>query len=199
MVWALIDYLDHHSPPVMARVRAENPELSELSSGRQLGPSVGKADVYADIAKSALEIAENKIDSMSAYLKTRMMRAARWRMISSITAAVSTAGLVGALLVNARIAAIVTASVNVIASIVSILTQQFENSFLGQGPNAYELFKKLVSLAARVVGLRNELTLAEISNFSEDELLELTRKANALVAELHEVEFTVFPEMKFGT
>ncbi len=199
-IWAMIDYLDQNNPSFMSRIRKENPDIAPaLSSGRTLGSNEGKVSIYSEIAKSSLEMAENKIDTTTAFLKRRMARAAHWRMFASITAAISTAGLIGALLVNARLASIITASVNVIASVVSIASQQLEVSFFGHGPNSYEIFRKLVSLASRVVGLRSELKLAEVSESSESEVLELTRRANALIAELQEVEFTVFPNKSMAS
>src|SRR5690606_5016108 len=119
---SLVDLLFQYRPENIEKLK-EKYTLSKtqeniLKPGRMLGDKT-EADVYLylDVAEEGLTLAKNRIHPNMQQLKSRLGKAKKLRLFGEIVAAISSVGLISALLVNESNVAIITAFINFFAVI----------------------------------------------------------------------------------
>ena len=220
MVSALVDYLEQHDPARIAGLRERFPgERELLAPGRKLGNVVRSEDPHQEaprqrlrelfhfdsttdiekdhsallitLAHEALEAAKARLGDNSETLKRRMRRAANVRLGGNLVAALSGVGLIGALVAEAQLAAIATATVSLTSTTVSLVSQHLDAPVYGKGSGTRELFGQLVIMTRNIVELEQMLAIRDRTGYSPLVPEELARRANALVAELRSLEVMI--------
>jgi hypothetical protein len=203
VVLSLVEYLDRYAPAVSASLRNTYPWADGLRPGRKLGdqpvdPERGRApiqgrevDAFVDLAQKALAAADNRIEANSSALRRRLRQIAHIKLTSSIIAAVSGVGLIGALILDARIATFVGAGVNLLSTVVSLVAQYFDSPVYGESTAPRDIFARMVTMARDLTQLRHRLEVAAAGLDGDAPVLDLVRQANALVAELRTLEMQI--------
>jgi hypothetical protein len=193
-VTALVGYLDRHAPEKSVSLRRRFPgAAAALAPGRQLGPHDHAAPpenllAYIELARETLATAEEQIEIDTAILRKRLRIAARVRLIGALVATLSAAGLIGALIADARTLAFSGAAVSFVSSVSTLVAQHVEAPIFGDGSGPQALFTELVGLKQQLRMHRQEAELAARGALSSEAALALVRQANKLVAELDGIE-----------
>jgi hypothetical protein len=194
VVTALVGYLDKHAPDMTVALRKRFPDAAAvLAPGKQLGPGddaavSGKTAVFLELAREALITAKAQIETNTATLKGRLRFAARIRLIGALVATLSGAGLIGALIAEARILAFSGAAVSFASSVATLIAQYVESPVYGENTGAQALFASLVPLKQEVIEQLHEVELAARGAVGKASALALVRQANKIVANLDAIE-----------
>jgi hypothetical protein len=194
VVTALVGYLDKHSPEMAVDLRKRFPGAARvLAPGKQLGPDDDEAGpkqtaALLQLSREALSTAKAQIEINTATLHGRLRFAARIRLVGALVATLSGAGLIGALIAEARILAFSGAAISFVSSVATLIAQYVEAPIYGDNSGPQALFASLVPLKQQMFELLQEVELAARGVAGEASALALVRQANKLVAELDGIE-----------
>lgn len=196
-VTALVDYLHRQAPETAAALRAKFPEAADsLTPGKWLGSgdeafSTQQTMAFLELAREALGTARRQVDKSTDMLRARMRFAARFRLFGSFVAALSGAGMIGALIAEARILAFAGAAISFLSSLATLVAQYVEAPMYGENTGPQALFASLVPLKQQITECLQEVELAAQGRLHGLSALALVRQANKLVAELDGIEMKI--------
>ena len=200
---ALIDLLGKYDEDGLNKMKTRYADHQELfKAGISLGDSQSAkqwseeirqkttvSHVYADIAIEGLKIANQAIKPVLKDLKSRLLKTKKIRMAGQIIAAVSSAGLIGAVLIDFdRVVTIVTALMNLSGVVLTITAESLQTpNYVGKK----NLISEFVKLAAAQI--KAEFVLLELSRYQslklpDEEIMSKVREANQLASDLREAE-----------
>ncbi|MEG4535229.1 hypothetical protein [Microcoleus sp. D2_18a_D3] len=189
---ALVDALNRYQPEQLDKLRQQYPEQSELLAlGQLMGEVNPDTILVAKLAIMTLRAIKTPGRNILNRLRRRLRRARKIRLMGNIVTAISSAGLISAVLVESKGAAIASALINLVSSVSLLISQHLESSSLGNQNGLQELFDQLVEAVVDIEDLESKLTVALKTQDNEDELLRLAQEANALVAQVRKVELII--------
>jgi hypothetical protein len=189
---ALVDALNRYQPDQLDKLRQQYPEQSELlAQGQLMGEVNPEPILVAKLAIMTLKAIKTPARNILNRLRKRLKRARKIRLIGNIVTAISSAGLISAVLVDSKGAAIASALINLVSSISLLISQHLESSSFGNQNGLHELFDQLVETVVDMEDLESKLTVALKIQDDEDELLRLAQESNALVAQVRKVQLII--------
>lgn len=182
---SLVDLLTRYEPQKLEDLRQTYPEQNEiLSPGLTLGKRKSNSKVLVDLSEESIVVLKERVAENTRYLKKRINTARKVRLISSLLAAISTAGIL-TLLGWERYLAIVT----LICTLASLASEHIESSSLyGEEKNPRLLLERLFSLRVDIENLQGRLRLTRIIGHREEDLIDTVQKTNDLAAKVIEIE-----------
>jgi len=189
---ALVNALNRYQPEQLDKLRQKYPEQSELLAlGQLMGEVNPDTILVAKLAIMTLKAIKTPARKILNRLRGRLRRARKIRLMGNIVTAISSAGLISAVLVESKGAALASALINLVSSVSLLISQHLESSSLGNQNGLQELFDQLVEAVVDIEDFESKLTVALKIQDNEDELLRLAQEANALVAQVRKVELII--------
>ena len=199
---ALIDLIEKHDNEALNKVKSRyvdyedlfksgvllgEPEFEEKGGGVELKTPV--SHVYAEIAIEGLKVATQAVKPILIDLKSRLAKTKKIRIIGQIIAAISSAGLIGAVLIGfEKSITIITALLNLSGIILTIMAESMQTPNYGGKKNLIGEFEKLASAQVKAEFVLLELKRYKSLRLSDDEIMTKVREANQLASDLREAE-----------
>jgi hypothetical protein len=188
---ALVDALNRYQPEQLDKLRQQYPEQSELLAlGQLMGEVNPDTILVAKLAIMTLKAIKTPARSILNLLRRRLKQARKIRLMGNIVTAISSAGLISAVLVDSKGAALASALINLASSVSQLISQHLESSSFGNQKGIQELFDQLVETVVDIEELESKLAVALKIQDNPEELLRLAQESNALVAQVRKVELT---------
>jgi hypothetical protein len=188
---ALVNALNRYQPEQLDKLRQQYPEQSELLAlGQLMGEVNPDTILVAKLAIMTLKAIKPPARSILNLLRRRLKQARKIRLIGNIVSAISSAGLISAVLVDSKGAALASALINLVSSVSQLISQHLESSSFGNQKGIQELFDQLVETVVDIEELESKLAVALKIQDNQEELLRLAQESNALVAQVRKVELT---------
>ena len=182
---ALVNTLNLYRPDQLDALRQRYPDHSELlTPGKWLGESNNTGNtgvVVAELAIYTLQAITEDANNGLRSLHRRLRRAAKIRLMSKIVSALTSAGLISAVLVESKGVAIATASINCVSSVSLLISEYLESSFSGRQNRRQDL-NQLIKAVVDIEMLEFKLTIGIQTKANDEKLLKLAQEANAVVA-----------------
>jgi hypothetical protein len=188
---ALVNALNRYQPEQLDKLRQQYPEQSELLAlGQLMGEVNPDTILVAKLAIMTLKAIKPPARSILNLLRRRLKQARKIRLMGNIVTAISSAGLISAVLVDSKGAALASALINLVSSVSQLISQHLESSSFGNQKGLQELFEQLVETVVDIEELESKLAVALKIQDNPEELLRLAQESNALVAQVRKVELT---------
>ena len=188
---ALVNALNRYQPEQLDKLRQQYPEQSELLAlGQLMGEVTPDTILVAKLAIMTLKAIKTPARSILNLLRRRLKQARKIRLMGNIVSAISSAGLISAVLVDSKGAALASALINLVSSVSQLISQHLESSSFGNQKGIQELFDQLVETVVDIEELESKLAVALKIQDNPEELLRLAQESNALVAQVRKVELT---------
>jgi hypothetical protein len=188
---ALVNALNRYQPEQLDKLRQQYPEQSELLAlGQLMGEVNPDTILVAKLAIMTLKAIKPPARSILNLLRRRLKQARKIRLMGNIVTAISSAGLISAVLVDSKGAALASALINLVSSVSQLISQHLESSSFGNQKGIQELFDQLVETVVDIEELESKLAVALKIQDNPEELLRLAQESNALVAQVRKVELT---------
>ena len=188
---ALVNALNRYQPEQLDKLRQQYPEQSELLAlGQLMGEVNPDTILVAKLAIMTLKAIKTPARSILNLLRRRLKQARKIRLMGNIVSAISSAGLISAVLVDSKGAALASALINLGSSVSQLISQHLESSSFGNQKGIQELFDQLVETVVDIEELESKLAVALKIQDNQEELLRLAQESNALVAQVRKVELT---------
>lgn len=203
---ALIDLLGKHNNDALSKMKSQYTDHKELfKGGLSLGETQTKekgaslsvneqfttpvSHVYAEIAIEGLKVANQAIIPVLNDLKSRLRKAKQIRLFGQVIAAVSSAGLIGAVLIGFdKIITIVTALLNFAGVVLTFMAEAMQTPNYGGKKNLISEFEKLSADQVKAEFVLLELTRYKSLRLTDEEIMTKVREANRLASDLREAE-----------
>ena len=188
---ALVNALNRYQPEQLDKLRQQYPEQSELLAlGQLMGEVTPDTILVAKLAIMTLKAIKTPARSILNLLRRRLKQARKIRLMGNIVSAIRSAGLISAVLVDSKGAALASALINLVSSVSQLISQHLESSSFGNQKGIQELFDQLVETVVDIEELESKLAVALKIQDNPEELLRLAQESNALVAQVRKVELT---------
>ncbi|MGO8152845.1 hypothetical protein AB9F36_23790 [Rhizobium leguminosarum] len=131
---SLIELIEEKAPEKLVRLRTMYPNhLHLLTPGRKMGADVDTPGegIYCELARSGLEVAEREASDILSDLPRKARRAKQIRLVGSVVAAVSSAGVVSSALFGTSATTIASAIVSFLATTISSIAGYLESPLMG--------------------------------------------------------------------
>ncbi|MCL1471625.1 hypothetical protein [Argonema antarcticum] len=179
---ALVNTLNLYRPDQLDALRQRYPDQSEsLTPGKKLGESNNTGVAVAELAIYTLQAITEDANNGLRSLHLRLKRAAKIRLMSNIVGAVTSAGLISAVLVESKGVAIATALINLVSSVSLLISEYLESPSSGEQNRRQDL-NQLIKAVVDIEMLEFKLTIGIQTKANDEELLKLAQEANAVVA-----------------
>jgi uncharacterized membrane protein YkgB len=189
---ALVDLLNTHDRAALEELRRKHPEHRDiLAHGIVMGATSSKSlqAVYIDVALEGLRAAKNRVEPNLQRLRSRLHTAKRVRLIGQIIGAVTSAGLIAAILGGwERWVAVTTAVINFAAVLCTILAGYLETPPHGGKGNLIDSFETLTGSAVEAEEVIQTLQVLRRAPDGEPQLMEQIARANAVAGRLRVAE-----------
>lgn len=193
---ALVGLLGSYDPATLEALRTSYSAYElYLKPGNLLGNKLGAKDdavdiarVYSDVALKGLETARERVQPNLQRLRRRLGRAKTIRFSGQLVAAVTSAGLLTAILAGWEREAIAPAVLNFSAIVCALGAGYLETPLHGGSGNLIEMFEKLVTMDVRALQLSEELYVLQQTGAGADRVLEKVAEANELATKLRVIE-----------
>ena len=194
---ALVDTVSLYRPGQLDTLRIKYPDQHELlARGQVLGKAKSNSAAMVELAIYALEIARERIDFNLLYLRKRLRFAKKLRLITNVVSALSSAGLLGAVLGDKSSFIIVTALINFFSTVGLLIAQYLESPLFSEDSSPQKLFDQLVHIIPKVTDVEFKLKVSIESKATNAETESLVQQANALVASVRSIEAFIGTEKK---
>lgn len=189
-VTSLVGYLDRYDKGALHELQHRYPEAAHLlTPGKTLGDSnVADVDALRELCLFTFKAGKESVGHIRGILDQRIDRVRKVRLFGNLASAISAAGVVTAISLSHQIAALVSAGIVFSGSSAAFFADYIETSF-GSSKAPAELRMRLAAVLSQLIELEGDLKLAAISGAPDDEWAGYFRKANAMTAELREIEF----------
>jgi hypothetical protein len=185
---AIVELLARHEGSVLDRLRSKYPEYRDvLTVGTTLGAdqSAGAAALYVDLAIDGLQAAKRRLDPNLRRLRERLQRAKRVRLMGQVIGALTSAGLIAAILGGwEKSLAVTTAVVNFAAVLCTVFAGYLETPLHGGSGNLIESFETLVEAAVEAEEVIQSLQIIRREARDDPDLSTQIARANAIAAKL---------------
>jgi hypothetical protein len=149
---SLIELLAARAPEKLEQLRQDYPTHGDLlSPGRKMGDAtVPEGDgIYCALARTGLVIAEREASEILSDLSRKARRAKRIRLIGSVVAAISSAGVISSAIFGSTATTVASATVSFFATAISSIASYLESPLVGSGGFA-ELLEESLRLLTDV-------------------------------------------------
>jgi hypothetical protein len=198
----LVSLLEDHGSIALDDLRARFPEYAaDLRSGALLGSRTENARrkagvtkqspglAWIEVASSALRVAVERSRPNADRVRARLALAKNLRLVGSIVATLTGAGLIGSL--SAQLhgpVTVATAVVNFVATLFTLVANHLEASLYGGRGTLFDLFVRMTKLTPEAEQLLQELLVHGRTDPNAADALECVRRANVLATELRTIE-----------
>jgi len=189
---ALVDLLNTYQQPRLEELRQKYPGQHDLlNPGIALGETHSKAlhQVYVEVALEGLRTAKSRVEPNIRRLLQRLQSAKRLRLVGQVVAAVTSVGVIGAILGKwDSTVAVTTAVVNFGAVLCALVAGHLETPLHGGKGSLIDSFETLASTTAEAEEVIQELVLLGRGGADESRVMEQVRRANAIAGKLRIAE-----------
>ncbi len=163
------------------------PEIrEELNLGIKAGGTEENDSYIIEKSKimiSALEIAsENSVNGIE-WATKKVHRSRLLKLTSEIVLLLSSSSILGALAMEEKELAIISALITFFASGANIISSHFEKLTNPAIGNIYDAFQKLVDLNQQMLSMKSEIELSVKYEKDQSLIIDLIKKGNSLIAE----------------
>jgi hypothetical protein len=192
-VSALVSLLQRHDPEALTHLRAEYPDDADvvLKPGIKFGTETETpaAQLYVDTAIASLEAGVQRIQPNIREVRRRLKRAKTFRLAGVLVSTVSSVGLLAAILSKGdRLFTIVTALVNLLGAMCTILAAHYETADHAPKMDLVTMFDQLVDHRVTAERLLNGLRVARRVNDYSSDSMRMVQDANEVSAKLLKAE-----------
>lgn len=194
-VRAIAALLAESEPQSLVRLREQFPEHKRLFDPVYvLGDESSETDCFAlpqdvevlrSFADVGLTAAEQKLEQLVAALTKRMKRARSVKLAGAIVASVSSVGVISALALAQREAALVTALVGLVASVAALIGEHLDQPLVGSQKRLAELLGDALNAEAKARSLRFEFVSGTFE--SRGTVFAFAAKVNEVAAKAREI------------
>lgn len=188
---ALVGLLNTYHPATLEELKRKHPAYAaQLEPGIRLGAvEISDAHVYVEVALHGLQTARERVEPNMRRLRHRLSRAKRLRLIGQIVAAMTSIGLLTALLAGwDQGVTVATAVVNFAAVVASLVAGHLEAPLYGGTGTLIDLFETLVTTNAEADQLIQDLLILQRTRPDEPRMMEQVMQANAVANKLRLAE-----------
>ena len=190
---ALIELLSRHESHTLDTLRRKYPDHREiLTVGTMMGgggESAPPHQVYIDVALEGLRTAKTRVEPNLQRLRERLHTAKRIRLIGQIIGAVTSAGLIAAILGNWQTPiTITTALINFAAVLCTLIASHLETPLYGGQGSLIDSFETLAGTSVEAEEVIQTLQLFVRTPPEESRILEQVSRANAIANKLRLAE-----------
>ncbi|MBI2736958.1 MAG: hypothetical protein HYX38_10485 [Rhodospirillales bacterium] len=165
-------------------VKALQPGLKVLGTEKDVS-----LDAFHDLVAETLRVSHTRMVEIGRHLDKRLRWARRIRLGGSLVGGLASAGLVGAVLLEQRIATIITAIVSFVSSSFAVVADFIENGATSNPAGLAAMRLRAATAISQIATLDGEAKLLSALNASSDERIPVIQRANALAADVRQIEF----------
>ena len=185
---SLVELLARHEGSTLDRLRAKYPEFRDrLAVGTTMGPgqSARASALYVDLAIDGLQAAKRRLDPNLRRLRERLQVAKRVRLTGQVIGALTSAGLIAAILGGwERSLAVTTAVINFAAVLCTMFAGHLETPLYGGSGSLIDSFEALAGATVEAEELIQSLTVIRREPVDDQKLTDHITRANAVAAKL---------------
>ena len=192
---ALVELLDRHERHALETLRQRYPSDRELLTvgtvmgGGGASQSLSPEAVYLDLAIEGLQTAKARVEPNIQRLRSRLQNAKRIRLIGQIIGAVTSAGLIAAILGEWRTpVTITTALINFGAVLCTLIAGHLETPLYGGKGSLIDSFETLATTSVEAEEVIQTLQVFARSPPAESRVMEQVSRANAIANKLRLAE-----------
>ena len=189
---ALVDLLSRHDEETLKQLRRRFPEhLDILNVGTVMGERDSKdlQAVYIDVALDGLRAAKRRVEPNLKRLRERLQSAKRVRLIGQVVGAVTSVGLIAAILGDWKTpVAITTAAINFAAVLCTMVAGHLEAPLHGGKGSLIDSFETLAGTAVEAEDVIQNLLVLRRAPAEETRTMEQITRANAIAGKLRFAE-----------
>ena len=156
-----------------------------LQNGLTLGEVSTDIEAVSELTIESLSVSNATIIEITRALQKRIDKSRLIELIGSLIGVLSSAGLITALLVDNTKITIITASINLLASVSVILSTYIEKSLYGNKSTLNDYIQKAIKLSLESNQTLSELQLLLKLQGDKEKIIELIKKANYISAEIN--------------
>ncbi|GEO43590.1 hypothetical protein SAE02_77380 [Skermanella aerolata] len=189
-VTSLVGLLARYDPSAIDRLRARFPEAASVfEPGKRLGGTDEKIHAALEgLADEALRVARDRAETAARFLDRRLRRSRLTRLAANLVGGIAAAGVIGAVIVEQRFVALLTAGITLASSSLALVADYLGGAIGGTG-GLHALHSRAATALTSVAVLDGEFRLLPFAPVTPDERLALVRRANVLAAEVRQIEF----------
>ena len=190
-VTSLVALLSARDGAALETLRKRHPGVAALQPGLKVLGAEGDANLAAfqELAAETLRVSRERMGEIGRHLDRRLRWARRIRLSSSLVGGVASAGLLGAVLLEQRLAALISASVTFAGSALAIVADFIENGGAGNTGGLAALRLRAAGAIGRIATLDGETRLLALRAAPASEQIAVIQQANALAADIRQIEF----------
>jgi hypothetical protein len=190
-VTSLVSLLAARDPAILEELRKRFPKVAAIQPGLKVLGTPSEADMTAfkQLAVEVLRVSRDQIATIGKHLDSRLRWARRVRLGSSLVGGLASAGLLGAVLLEKRLAALIAAAVTFTSSGLAVIADFIENGLGGQAAGLSAIRLRAASVVGRIATLEGEAKLASAVSTPSAEWIAIVQRANAVAAEVRQIEF----------
>jgi hypothetical protein len=188
---ALVQYMEDHDPSGLQRLRQRYPHEIALVD-QDLGPDKGITEGDVQLTAEALKAMRERTAPNINRLRIRLAQAKFLRTVGNWVTLFSSAGLITAVMLQQRGAAVATAIINFVASGCSLSANHLEGSLYGGKDTLVDTFETLVSTSVKAEQIEAELDIAHRHLSDQEQIQGLIQQANELAADLRKIELLLW-------
>ena len=190
-VTSLVALLSARDGAALEMLRRRHPGVAALQPGLKVLGAQSEASLAAfqDLAAETLRVSRDRMGEIARHLDRRLRWARRIRLGSSLVGGVASAGLLGAVLLEQRLAALISACITFAGSTFAIVADFIENGGTGNSGGLAALRLRAASAIGRIATLDGEIRLLALREAPAAERIAVIQQANALAADIRQIEF----------
>jgi hypothetical protein len=190
-VTSLVSLLAAQDSPALENLRKRYPTVTGLQPGLKVLGAEKDISVLAfqELAIETLRVSRSRMAEIGRHLDKRLRWARRVRLGSSLVGGLASAGLLGAVLLEQRLATLVSAAVTFISSSLAVVGDFVENGAAGTAGGLASMRLRAAAAIGQIAALDGEVKLLSALNASSSERITVIQQANALAAEVRQIEF----------
>jgi hypothetical protein len=193
-VRSIANLVASEAPAELDRLRGQFPEQKQLfetsyvlgeDASRSAQPDPHRVEALRALLETGIAAAESRLPKVIKALVLRMKRARMIKLVGAIAAAISSVGVISALVIDQRRVAIATAVVSLVASAASIVGEHLGQPLIGAQRGHGDMLTSALRAESDIVALKTSLLSADPG--PPENLLSLVRQMNELAAQIREI------------
>jgi len=190
-VTSLVALLAAQDSDALKDLRKRYPTVAALQPGLKVLGSEKDISLLAfqELTIETLRVSGSRMADIGRHLDKRLRWARRVRLGSSVIGGLASAGLLGAVLLEQRLATLVSAAVTFVSSSLALVADFVENGATGTAGGLAPMRLRAAAAIGQIAALDGEVKLLSALNASASERITVIQRANALAAEIRQIEF----------
>jgi hypothetical protein len=179
---AILELVSRTSPAAMVRLEAAFPDqVQELRPGLKLGgSSTRKRELMLAVAGEGIVTAAEQIAALLRIVPRRLARVRRWKLWAAILSAMSSAGVISAATMGARLATVAGSCVTLAANLAGLVAQHNDTPLFGESAGLASVAEAMLLAESKITTLKVELVSLKATPGADP--AELIKEVNAICA-----------------